>query len=101
MLIKPNETRLKGRVIRVDRAADGFGCNVVFEVTEVGEVTDATASTASRDFVGATPGATLQLFAAEPESVQAGGIYHVTASMVGDARGQRLVLRSARKVSTR
>ena len=95
MLIKPNETTLKGRVTRVDVADDGFGGNVSFEITEVPK------GNASPDFIGASPGGTLRLFAAEPHSVQQGGLYSVTASMIGDARGQRLVMRSARKLVAR
>jgi hypothetical protein len=95
MLIKPNETTLKGRVTRVEMAADGFGGDVSIEVTEVPAGDD------SPDFVGTSPGATLRLFAAEPHKVKQGELYSVTASMVGDARGQRLVMRSARKLAGR
>jgi DNA relaxase NicK len=95
MLIKPNETTFKGRVTRVDMAADGFGGEVTIQVTDVSE------GDASQDFVGASPGATLRLFAAEPRAVKQGELYSVTASMMGDARGQRMVMRSARKLAAR
>lgn len=90
MQLAPNKTILTGTVDHVETAADGWGANVQFTVTS-SEPADGHA-----DFTGATPGATLQIFAAQPELVEPGAGYELTATVLGGPGGERIVLQDAR-----
>ncbi len=89
MRIKPNKTLLEGKVNRVDRAPDGWGANVEFQV-------DNSAPAAGfSDFLQAKPGSVVTIFSAEPDAVQAGKAYKLTTSVLGGPRGERVVIEDA------
>jgi hypothetical protein len=86
MRIKPNKSSLKGKVIHVERAADGWGAEVQFAVEE------SAAAKGYEDFLQATPGSVVKLFAAEPEGLEPGKSYTLTVSVSGGPRGERVVI---------
>lgn len=93
MHLKPNRTILDGTVERIDQAANGWGADVVFRVRA------SQAADGFEDFIGAQPGAALQVFAAEPEAVRLGGRYRLTATVLGGPGGERVVLEEARALA--
>jgi len=95
MQIAPNKTILKGVVDHVEAAPDGWGAHVRFTVRS------SEAADGYRDFTGAEPGQTLQVFAAQPELVRPGGDYELTATVLGGPDGERIVLEDARPLSPR
>jgi hypothetical protein len=89
MRIRPNHASLEGEVLAIRRCADGVGAEVELRV----------AATPTRgraaDFTGARPGQTLMLFAAVPESLQAGACYRFEVSVLGGPQGERVVIETA------
>ena len=92
MQLKPNKTILEGSVTRVVPAGDGWGANIEFTVAQ------SRAAKGFQDFLGAEPGATLTIFAAEPQIVEAGKKYVLTTSCRGGPGGERVILENARPV---
>jgi len=90
MRIKPNKSVLKGKVIHVARAADGWGADVQFAVEK------STAAEGYEDFLQAQPGSVVRLFAAEPDAIEAGKSYTLTISVSGGPQGERVVIEKAR-----
>jgi hypothetical protein len=88
MQIKPNKTILKGKVSRVDRAADGWGANVEFSVD------NSAAAEGFSDFLQAQPGSVVTIFAAEPDAIEVGKDYTLTTSVRGGPKGERVVIES-------
>lgn len=89
MQIMPNRTVLEGRVRSIVPAPNGWGADLEFAV-------DRTAHAEGYpDFLRTHPGQVLTLFAAEPEGFRTGERYRVTASVRGDARGERVVVEAA------
>ena len=76
-------------VMRVKRAADGIGADVVVDVHECKSADDLD------DFIGAKPGAELTLFTAEPDAIEAGKSYRLTARVLGGPNGERMVVEAA------
>ncbi|MEN3378320.1 MAG: hypothetical protein V7604_3675 [Hyphomicrobiales bacterium] len=89
MRIKPNKTILKGKVSRVERAADGWGAHVEFAVEE------SAPAEGYADFLQAKPGSVVTVFAAEPDAIKAGKSYTLTASVSGGPQGERVVVEHA------
>lgn len=89
MRIKPNKTILEGKVIRVDRAADGWGAHVEFTVDR------SAPAEGYPDFLQAKPGAVVTVFTAEPETIEAGKNYTLTTSVLGGPQGERVVIEAA------
>jgi hypothetical protein len=89
MLLRPNKSLIEGTVKRVKRAADGVGADVVVDVLEC-KATDGL-----DDFIGAKPGAELTLFTADPEAIEAGKSYRLTARVLGGPNGERMVVEAA------
>ena len=90
MRTMPNKTILEGQVTRVDRAPDGWGADVEFTVER------SQPAKGFPDFLQVEPGASLTIFAAEPDAVQPGRSYTLTTSVVGGPHGERVVVESAR-----
>lgn len=84
--IKPNKTALQAKVRSVRRAPDGWGANVDLAI----ETSEAAAG--YDDFLRAAPGSIVTVFAAEPERVELGKTYTVTASVLGGPQGERVVI---------
>lgn len=91
MRIKPNRVILEGRVERVVPAADGFGADVDLAVSK------SAPAQGFEDFLGAAPGATLTLFAADPAKLEPGKSYRITASVLGGPRGERTVIEAVER----
>jgi hypothetical protein len=89
MILRPNKSVIEGRVKRVKRMADGVGADVVVHVLEC------KAAGNFDDFIGAEPGAELTLFTAEPDAVEAGKSYRLTARVLGGPNGERMVVEAA------
>ncbi|SFU93723.1 hypothetical protein SAMN02799631_03270 [Methylobacterium sp. 174MFSha1.1] len=89
MQLRPNKTVIEGQATSVDPAPDGWGANVEFAVERSRPADGFT------DFLGAAPGSTVKMFTAEPEAVQPGRSYTVTASVLGGPRGERVVIQDA------
>jgi hypothetical protein len=91
MLLRPNKSFIEGKVKRVQRSADGVGANVVVDVLEC--------KPAGRfdDFIAAKPGAELTLFIAEPDAIEAGKSYRLTARVLGGPNGERMVIERAER----
>jgi hypothetical protein len=86
----PKQEILTGTVEHVEKAADGWGANVRFTVTS------SAAADGHADFTGAEPGATLEIFAAQPELIEPGAGYELTATVLGGPEGERIVMEDAR-----
>ena len=86
MRIKPNKTILEGKVRRVERAADGWGANVQFAVEK------SKPAEGFSDFLQAEPGSVVTVFAAEPDAIEAGKTYTLTASVLGGPQGERVII---------
>lgn len=95
MQLHPNKSVLDARVVRVTRAADGVGADVVVDVRAC------RAADGFEDFIGAAVGAELTLFAAEPEAVEAGASYRFTARVLGGPNNERIVIEAAEPVRGR
>lgn len=93
MRIKPNETVLEGVVRSIEQSADGVGATVFFSVLKNH------AADPALDFVGTAAGATVELFAAVPQEFEVGQQYSVSTSLAGGPRSERVVVRTARKLS--
>ena len=89
MLLQPNKSLIDGKVKRVKRAADGVGAEVVVDVQECQSAGD------HDDFIGAKPGDELTLFTAEPDAIEAGQSYRLTARVLGGPNGERMVVEAA------
>jgi hypothetical protein len=89
MRLRPNKSLIEGTVKRVKRAADGVGADVVVDVLECKATDDLD------DFIGAKPGAELTLFTAEPDAIEAGKSYRLTARVLGGPNGERMVVEAA------
>ena len=89
MRIKPNKTILEGTVNRVERAADGWGAHVHIAVEK------SKPAEGFADFLQAEPGSVVTAFAAEPDAIEAGKRYTVTASVLGGPQGERVVIEKA------
>jgi hypothetical protein len=90
MQIKPNKTILKGKVERVERAADGWGAHVDIAVKK------SSAAEGHADYLQAKPGSVVRVFAADPEAVEVGKTYSLTTSVLGGPRGERVVIEDVR-----
>ena len=86
MLLHPNKSLIDGKVTRVRRAADGAGADVVVDVHACRSAGDLD------DFIRAEPGAELTLFTAEPDAIEAGKSYRLTARVLGGPDGERMVV---------
>jgi hypothetical protein len=95
MQLMPNKTILTGTVDKVEAAEDGWGANVEFTVRS-SEPADG-----FLDFLGASPGDTVKVFAAEPGLVSQGAGYEVTATVLGGPGGERVVMEAARPLKAR
>jgi len=89
MMLRPNKSVIEGKVKRVKRAADGIGADVVVDVQACKSADD------FDDFIGAKPGAELTLFTAEPDAIEAGESYRLTARVLGGPNGERMVVEAA------
>jgi hypothetical protein len=89
MRLHPNKSLIEAKVKRVKRAADGVGADVVVDVQECRSADD------HDDFIGAKPGAELTLFTAEPDAIEAGKSYRLTARVLGGPNGERMVVEAA------
>ena len=89
MIVHPNRSLIEGTVKRVKRAADGVGADIVVDVLECKSAADL------EDFIGAKPGAELTLFTADPEAIEAGKSYRLTARVLGGPKGERMVVEAA------
>ena len=89
MRLRPNKSLIEAKVKRVKRAADGVGADVVVDVQECRPADD------QDDFIDAKPGAELTLFTAEPDAIEAGKSYRLTARVLGGPNGERLVVEAA------
>jgi hypothetical protein len=89
MLLRPNKSLIEAKVKRVKRAADGVGADVVVDVQECRSADD------HDDFIDAKPGAELTLFIAEPDALEAGQSYRLTARVLGGPHGERMVVEAA------
>src|SRR5262245_59261109 len=91
MRIKPNKTILEGKVSRVERAADGWGAHVEFAVE------NSKPAEGFSDFLQAQPGTVVTVFAAEPDAIEAGKSYTVTASVLGGPQGERVIIEKVQR----
>jgi len=89
MILRPNKSLIEGRVKRVTRVTDGIGADVVIDVLECKAADDLD------DFICAEPGAELTLFTAEPDAIEAGQSYRLTARVLGGPNGERVVVEAA------
>lgn len=89
MILRPNKSLIEGRVKRVKRMADGVGADVVVDVVKCKAADDLD------DFIGAEPGAELTLFTAEPDAIEVGKSYRLTARVLGGPNGERMVVEAA------
>lgn len=89
MNLHPNKTLIEGRVKRVEPAADGIGGEVVVDVLHC------RSAEGFEDFIGAKPGEELTLFTTEPQAIEAGQSYNLTARVLGGPRGERTVVEAA------
>ena len=89
MMLRPNKSVIEGKVKRVKRAADGIGADIVVDVQACKSADD------FDDFIGAKPGAELTLFTADPEAIEAGKSYRLTARVLGGPNGERMVVEAA------
>lgn len=85
----PNKSIVEGVVKGLIPAADGHGADLELLV-ERSEAAEGYA-----DFIRTTPGATLRLFAAEPDVLCIGGHYRLTASVLGGPTGERSIVETA------
>jgi len=88
-MLRPNKSVIEGKVKRVKRAADGIGADIVVDVQACKSADD------FDDFIGAKPGAELTLFTAEPDAIEAGESYRLTARVLGGPNGERMVVEAA------
>ena len=95
MLLRPNKSLIEGKVKRVTRAADAVGADVVVDVLKCTSADD------FDDFIGAKPGAELTLFTAEPDAIEAGKSYRLTARVLGGPNGERMVVEAAEPTKKR
>jgi hypothetical protein len=93
MRIQPNRTVLEGEVLRIERCSDGYGADVALRVEA-----NLSAGQAS-DFCRARAGETLTLFTAMPEAVSPGSRYRIEATVLGGARGERIVMGKAEAIA--
>jgi hypothetical protein len=89
MRLRSNKSLIEGTVKRVKRAADGVGADVVVDVREC------RSAAGHDDFIDAKPGAELTLFTAEPDAIEAGKAYRLTARVLGGPNGERIVVEAA------
>jgi hypothetical protein len=89
MRLRPNKSLIEAKVKRVTRAADGVGADVVVDVQKCRSTDD------HDDFIEAKPGAELTLFTAEPDAIEAGKSYRLTARVLGGPNGERMVVEAA------
>jgi hypothetical protein len=94
MKLRPNKSLIEATVKRVTRAADGVGADVVVDVRACTSAGD------HDDFIGAKPGAELTLFTAEPDAIEAGKSYRLTARVLGGPTGERLIVEAAEPKKT-
>jgi hypothetical protein len=90
MQLRPNKSVIEAKVKRVKRAADGVGADVVVDVLDCKSAGDLD------DFIGAKPGAELTLFTADPDAIEAGKSYSVTARVLGGPNGERMVVEAVK-----
>jgi hypothetical protein len=86
MRIHPNRSLVEAQVLAIRRARDGYGADVDLRVSSC------TAATPDEDFIRAAAGQLLTAFTAIPEALATGGRYRIEASLLGDARGERVVV---------
>jgi hypothetical protein len=95
MILRPNKSLIEGRVKRVKRMPDGVGADIVVDVLECKAADDL------EDFIGAKRGAELTLFTAEPDAIEAGKFYRLTARVLGGPNGERMVVEAAEQQQKR
>lgn len=89
MRIRPNRTVLEGEVLSIRRSRDGVGADVALRVeANLG-------AAGADDLTGAKAGDTLNVFAAVPEALNAGGRYRFEACVLGGPGGERIVVAQA------
>jgi hypothetical protein len=89
MILRPNKSLIEAKVKRVTSMADGVGADVVVDVMECKAAGD------FDDFIRAEPGAELTLFTADPDAIEAGKSYRLTARVLGGPNGERMVVEAA------
>ncbi len=89
MQIRPNRTLLEGQVRRIRPAPDGWGADIEFAVDR------SSLAEGFPDFLHASPGQVVTIFAAEPDQLRPGARYAVTACVRGGPSGERIVLEAA------
>src|SRR5688500_8778470 len=89
MMIRPNKSLIDGTVKRIARAADGMGADVVVDVQEWKGAHN------FDDFIGAEPSTELTLFTTEPDTLESGKAYRLTARVLGGPHGERFVIEAA------
>ncbi len=92
MLIKPNQTHLKGVVRAIHPEADGWGANVELEVMQNESPSE------DEDFLQPDPGSIIQVFAAEPSKLKVGDLIRARARLLAGPFGGRSVLESVAPV---
>ena len=93
MQLKPNETFLEGVVTDI-RAVEGRAAVLVFDVQKT------IATDIASDFVGALPGETVQLYAADAQIYTVGGRYKISAALVGGPNHELLIARTGNKLGS-
>lgn len=95
MQLRPNKSLIEGTVTAVTPALDGVGAEVVIDVRRCSP------TGGFDDFIGARPGDSLTLFAAESCDLDVGLRYCLTARVLGGPHGERVVVESAEPARTR
>lgn len=90
MQIQPNVTHLNVEIQQVKKQSSGWGSDVHARVLSV------PARKRGKDFIGVKEGDALEFFAADDRQLVAGGKFAISASLQGDARGQKVVLQTAK-----
>lgn len=92
MIVKPNQTRIVGRITAIRPEPDGWGAQLDMEVIRNETVSP------DDDFLKPAAGARMTAFFAQPEGLNIGDVVNADASLAGGPTGQRAVLRSVRPV---
>jgi hypothetical protein len=93
MLVKPNETIIEGRVLRLRRVEQGHGVEVDIDVRQNWS------DSADKDFLKPTPGQVVSLFSPEAPALKEGGTYRIKARLLAGPFGGRTILVAANEVS--
>jgi hypothetical protein len=93
MIVKPNETTVKARIVSLERDASASGATLSIEVQE-NETADP-----DQDFVRPTAGQTLEVHAADVAGLCSGDLIEAKLALAGGPFGSRVLLRSAHKTT--